>query len=315
MAITEAIEAETEKLKILIEHDEILSFLYCLKPQRIDWLKGINNIAPHSISVLSDAFFSGDTVKIDAFKGKAATELMPLTQESPLLIKELLNIKEEQETGDGGVGKSAFTHQLISGTYHPTPEDFYCKQMTVDNEEAILNIYDTDVRDKYLRICEGFIIMYSVTSDDSFQEVRNLREKLLNITDDEKIPVVLVGNKCDLTEDREVPTEIGQSLASEFHWKFLECSAKTKTNVVEAFEEVVKSIRDYRMGSSWDVIQSLIDLGKIRPTTLETITTLIEALGHLSYKVRKAATDTLIKLTQHSSEGMDMLIGVLGNKG
>ena len=162
--------------------------------------------------------------------------------------------------GAGGVGKSCFTIQLISGTfvetYDPTLEDSYRKQMTVDNEEAILNIYDTAgqedfsaVRDQYIRIGEGFVCMYSVTTDASFQEVRNLREKLLNITDDEKIPCVLVGNKCDLTEDREVPTATGQALASEFHWKFLEASAKTKTNVVETFEEIVKSIRDYRTGS------------------------------------------------------------------
>jgi len=129
--------------------------------------------------------------------------------------------------------------------------------MTVDNEEAILNIYDTAgqedfsaVRDQYIRIGEGFVCMYSVTTDASFQEVRNLREKLLNITDDDKIPCVLVGNKCDLTEDREVPTQTGQALATEFHWNFLEASAKTKTNVVETFEAIVKSIRDYRAGSN-----------------------------------------------------------------
>jgi len=165
--------------------------------------------------------------------------------------------------GAGGVGKSCFTIQLISGTfvetYDPTLEDSYRKQMTIDNEEAILNIYDTAgqedfsaVRDQYIRIGEGFVCMYSVTTDASFQEVRNLREKLLNITDDEHIPCVLVGNKCDLNEDREVQTATGQGLASEFGWKFLEASAKTKTNVVEAFEEIVKSIRVYRAGNGKD---------------------------------------------------------------
>jgi len=165
--------------------------------------------------------------------------------------------------GAGGVGKSCFTIQLISGTfvetYDPTLEDSYRKQMTIDNEEAILNIYDTAgqedfsaVRDQYIRIGEGFVCMYSVTTDASFQEVRNLREKLLNITDDEHIPCVLVGNKCDLNEDREVQTATGQALANEFGWKFLEASAKTKLNVVEAFEEIVKSIRAYRAGTGKD---------------------------------------------------------------
>jgi len=165
--------------------------------------------------------------------------------------------------GAGGVGKSCFTIQLISGTfvetYDPTLEDSYRKQMTIDHEEAILNIYDTAgqedfsaVRDQYIRIGEGFVCMYSVTTDASFQEVRNLRDKLLNITEDENIPCVLVGNKCDLTEDREVQAATGQALATEFGWKFLEASAKTKNNVVEAFEEIVRSIRVYRNGNGKD---------------------------------------------------------------
>jgi len=160
--------------------------------------------------------------------------------------------------GAGGVGKSCFTIQLISGTfvetYDPTLEDSYRKQMTIDGEESILNIYDTAgqedfsaVRDQYIRIGEGFLCLYSITTEASFQEVNNLRDKLCNITEEEDHPVVLVGNKADLEEDREVTHEEGQELANQFKWKFMEASAKTKTNVVEAFEEIVKSIRFHRI--------------------------------------------------------------------
>eukprot|EP01125_Pyxidicula_operculata_P012590 TRINITY_DN413_c0_g1_i1.p1 TRINITY_DN413_c0_g1~~TRINITY_DN413_c0_g1_i1.p1 ORF type:complete len:155 (-),score=40.22 TRINITY_DN413_c0_g1_i1:51-515(-) len=131
--------------------------------------------------------------------------------------------------------------------------------MTVDGEEAILNIYDTAgqedfsaVRDQYIRIGEGFICMYSITTEASFQEVSNLRDKLCNITEEDNHPVVLVGNKSDLEEDREVSTEDGQELANSFGWRFMEASAKTKTNVVEAFEEIVKSIRAHRSGQKPD---------------------------------------------------------------
>lgn len=61
-------------------------------------------------------------------------------------------------------------------------------------------IYDTAgqedfsaVRDQYIRIGEGFICMYSITNDASFQEMSGLREKLSDITEDENHPVVLVG--------------------------------------------------------------------------------------------------------------------------
>eukprot|EP01123_Difflugia_compressa_P003477 TRINITY_DN1451_c0_g1_i2.p1 TRINITY_DN1451_c0_g1~~TRINITY_DN1451_c0_g1_i2.p1 ORF type:complete len:195 (-),score=47.71 TRINITY_DN1451_c0_g1_i2:199-783(-) len=159
--------------------------------------------------------------------------------------------------GPGGVGKSCFTIQLISGTfvesYDPTLEDSYRKRMTIDGQEAILNIYDTAgqedfsaVRDTYIQIGEGFLCMYSITSNASFQEVRHLRERIINITDKDNIPVVLCGNKADLPDEREVATTTGEALAKEFGWGFLEGSAKTKTNVVEAFEEVTRRIRKHK---------------------------------------------------------------------
>ena len=165
--------------------------------------------------------------------------------------------------GSGGVGKSCFTIQLISGTfvetYDPTLEDSYRKQMTVDDEEAILNIYDTAgqedfsaVRDQYIRIGEGFICMYSITNEASFKEVSNLRDKICNITEQEDHPVVLVGNKCDLEGDRQVKKDAGEALAKQFGWKFLEGSAKAKINVSETFVEIVRLIRQHRAGAEDD---------------------------------------------------------------
>eukprot|EP01127_Copromyxa_protea_P001539 TRINITY_DN11512_c0_g1_i1.p1 TRINITY_DN11512_c0_g1~~TRINITY_DN11512_c0_g1_i1.p1 ORF type:complete len:208 (-),score=48.39 TRINITY_DN11512_c0_g1_i1:62-658(-) len=159
--------------------------------------------------------------------------------------------------GAGGVGKSCFTIQLISGTfvetYDPTLEDSYRKQMTVDEEEAVLNIYDTAgqedfsaVRDQYIRIGEGFICMYSITNDASFQEVSTLRDKLVDITEEEDHPVVLVGNKCDLEDDRQVQKAQAQSVAEKYKWHWIEASAKNKINVNETFQEIVRCIRKYR---------------------------------------------------------------------
>jgi len=163
--------------------------------------------------------------------------------------------------GAGGVGKSCFTIQLISGTfvetYDPTLEDSYRKQMTVDDEEAVLNIYDTAgqedfsaVRDQYIRIGEGFICMYSITNDASFQEVTTLRDKLVDITEEEDHPVVLVGNKCDLEDDRQVQKTQAQSLSDKYKWTFIEASAKNKINVTETFQEIVRCIRKYRTQAS-----------------------------------------------------------------
>jgi len=157
--------------------------------------------------------------------------------------------------GAGGVGKSCFTIQFVSSqfveTYDPTLEDSYRKQTIVDGEQVVLNIYDTAgqedfsaVRDQYMRIGEGFICVYSITHKPSFSEVTHLHNKLQSFSDN--LPVVLVGNKVDMEEDRTISTSEGQDLSNQFGWKFLEASAKIKLNVVEAFEEIVRSVKFHR---------------------------------------------------------------------
>jgi len=151
------------------------------------------------------------------------------------------------------VGKSCFIREFIGGTYRevydPTVDNSYRKLLTVDNEECILTFYDSyssdefiHDQDRYLGI-EGFIAIYSITSNASFQKIRNLYDHIIYFTGDENIPCILVGNKSDLNEERQVAISEGQELARGFNWKFLEASARNKINVVETFEEIVRSIR------------------------------------------------------------------------
>lgn len=65
-------------------------------------------------------------------------------------------------------------------------------------------------------------------------------------SDTDSVPFVLVGNKCDLDSEREVPKEKGEELARELGCKFMESSAKTKINVAEAFHELVREIKRFR---------------------------------------------------------------------
>jgi len=112
-----------------------------------------------------------------------------------------------------------------------------------------LDIFDTAgqedfvaIRDQYMKIGHGFICVYSITMKSSFEEVINLHEHMLRVKDADSVPFVLVGNKCDLEDDREVTTEEGQQLADRLGVKFIETSAKTRHNVVEAFEMLVRAI-------------------------------------------------------------------------
>jgi len=161
--------------------------------------------------------------------------------------------------GAGGTGKSCFVIQLISGTfletYDPTLEDSYRKLMTVDGKDIILNIYDTAgqadfsaVRDQYIRIADVLIILFSITQNDTFEEVPVLMEKSSNMLDCDTFPFIIVGTKCDLEEDREVQYATAKKLADQCGVSYLEASGKTKTNIIESFEECVRCYKGNNKG-------------------------------------------------------------------
>jgi GTPase KRas len=161
--------------------------------------------------------------------------------------------------GGGGVGKSALTIQFIQShfvdEYDPTIEDSYRKQCVVDGETALLDVLDTAgqeeysaMREQYMRSGEGFLLVYSIISRSSFEEIQRFYQQILRVKDKDWFPVVLVGNKCDLENQRQVGQGEGKDLAKQFKCKFLETSAKEKLNVDEAFYSLVREIRKYSDG-------------------------------------------------------------------
>lgn len=97
-----------------------------------------------------------------------------------------------------------------------------------------------------MRTGDGFLCVYGITLQASFDEAMSLHDHILRVKDSDEVPFVLVGNKCDLEEDREISYEKGQQLAKELKCPFLETSAKTRHNVVEAFETLVHEIKRFR---------------------------------------------------------------------
>jgi len=155
--------------------------------------------------------------------------------------------------GSGGVGKSSITIQFVHGVfvdkYHPAIEDPYRKSVEYNGNQYMLEILDTSrteqfvaMRDLYTKIGHGFILIYSVISRASFNAVPEIRDQLQRVKED-KIPLVLVGNKCDLDNDqRMTSTQQGQSLANKFGCPYIEASAKAPTNVDEIFYTLLEQI-------------------------------------------------------------------------
>jgi len=158
--------------------------------------------------------------------------------------------------GDGGVGKSALTVQFVQNHFeedwNPTIEDSYRKQCLIDNELALLDVLDTAgqeeylaMREQYMREGEGFLLVYSVTSRDSFREIITFYQQILQVKDQDTVPMILIGNKCDLEYERQVSMNEGRDLARRFGCRFIETSAKLRINVDEAFINLVQEIRQH----------------------------------------------------------------------
>uniref|UniRef100_A0A8C8X376 small monomeric GTPase n=1 Tax=Panthera leo TaxID=9689 RepID=A0A8C8X376_PANLE len=145
--------------------------------------------------------------------------------------------------GSGGVGKSALTLQFMYDEfvedYEPTKADSYRKKVVLDGEEVQIDILDTAgqedyaaIRDNYFRSGEGFLLVFSITEHESFTATAEFREQILRVkAEEDKIPLLVVGNKSDLEERRQVPFEEARTNAEEWGVQYVETSAKTRANV------------------------------------------------------------------------------------
>ncbi|KAF2180665.1 protein ras-1, partial [Zopfia rhizophila CBS 207.26] len=158
--------------------------------------------------------------------------------------------------GGGGVDKSSPVIQLIQShfvdEYDPAIEDSYRKQCVVDDEVALLDVLDTAgqeeysaMRDQYIKTGEGFMLVYSITSRQSFEEIFTFQQQILKIKDKDYFPMVVVGNHCTRESERRVTSQEGQSLVRQFGCRFVEADCKTRENVEYAFFELIREMRDY----------------------------------------------------------------------
>eukprot|EP01100_Stratorugosa_tubuloviscum_P011041 TRINITY_DN484_c0_g2_i6.p1 TRINITY_DN484_c0_g2~~TRINITY_DN484_c0_g2_i6.p1 ORF type:complete len:197 (-),score=68.25 TRINITY_DN484_c0_g2_i6:84-674(-) len=160
--------------------------------------------------------------------------------------------------GGGGVGKSAISVQFVSyhfvESYDPTVEDSHRKQIVVDGKSVMLSILDTAgqeeysaLREQYMRQGQAYIFAYSMTDRNSFEEIEKQYEQLIRVHDSNEVIAVLVANKCDLIDERQVSTEEGQNLAKKLFptMPYFEVSAKTRFNIELPFFEIIRLIRQF----------------------------------------------------------------------
>jgi small GTP-binding protein len=156
--------------------------------------------------------------------------------------------------GASKVGKLALTKQFVetvSLDYDSTVENMFSKQFELFGNPVSVDIHLVTrlseelqvTQDAIIRQGEGFILVYCVTDQESFSQCVNMQQQILRTKDADRIPIVLVGNKSDLTANRVVSTAQGEQLAKQNGWTYFETSAKNeKINVDEVFHEITRQI-------------------------------------------------------------------------
>ncbi|XP_055932389.1 EF-hand calcium-binding domain-containing protein 4B-like isoform X3 [Argiope bruennichi] len=159
--------------------------------------------------------------------------------------------------GDSGTGKTSILQRFCTDTFKATFSatigvDFQVKTIEVDGERIALQLWDTAGQERfrsmthqYFRKADGIIIVYDVTSETTFRNVRNWMHNIQEGAQ-ESVMVLLIGNKVDLCEsetDRVVRTKDGVRLADEYGSLFFETSAKNGDSVCEAIEALASVLK------------------------------------------------------------------------
>ncbi|CAA2958331.1 ras-related RABC1 [Olea europaea subsp. europaea] len=154
--------------------------------------------------------------------------------------------------GDSGVGKSSLLLSFTSDTFEdlsPTI-DFKVKHVAVGGKKLKLAIWDTAGQERfrtltssYYRGAQGIILVYDVTRRETFTNLSDIWAKEIDLySTNQDCIKMLVGNKVDKDSERTVSKKEGMNFAREYGCLFIECSAKTRDNVEQCFEELVLKI-------------------------------------------------------------------------
>lgn len=155
--------------------------------------------------------------------------------------------------GDSAVGKSNLLARYARNEFYPNSKstigvEFQTQTMEIDGKEIKAQIWDTAGQERfravtsaYYRGAVGALVVYDISRRQTFDNISRWLDEL-HTHSDMNVVTVIVGNKTDLMDAREVSTEEGAALAEAQNLYFVETSALDSTNVQVAFQTVVKEI-------------------------------------------------------------------------
>ena len=156
--------------------------------------------------------------------------------------------------GDGQVGKTSLIKRITGNVFEDSQlttigKESYVYQTKLHDNDLKIKIWDTAGQERFksmsvnvIKNVEGLILTYSIINRESFQNMDSWLQKLNDASDLSKKPVIIVGNKIDLEDKRQVTTEEGEEFAKNHGYNFFEVSAKTGKNVKEAFYDIFEQL-------------------------------------------------------------------------
>ena len=156
--------------------------------------------------------------------------------------------------GDGQVGKTSLSLNLTKNTFDDSllttvGKESYIYQANLHGHNVKMKIWDTAGQERFksmsvgvIKMVDGLILVYSIANKETFKNLDTWMNSVKNIADLSSKPVIILGNKCDLNENRQVTYEEGENYAKNLGYHFYETSAKTGENVKEAFDDIFEQL-------------------------------------------------------------------------
>ncbi|KAK2704320.1 ras-related protein Rab-8A-like [Artemia franciscana] len=156
--------------------------------------------------------------------------------------------------GDSGVGKTCilfrFSEDAFNSTFISTIGiDFKIRTIEIDGKRIKLQIWDTAGQERfrtittaYYRGAMGIMLVYDITNERSFENIKNWVRNIEEHASSD-VEKMILGNKCDMNDRRQVSKERGEQLALEYGIRFMETSAKASINVENAFITLARDIK------------------------------------------------------------------------
>ena len=155
--------------------------------------------------------------------------------------------------GDTSVGKTNILSKYLSNEFDPDSKatvgvEFGTRDFQIENNKVKVQIWDTAGQERYRSItnayykgAKGSLLVYDITNPKTFENLDKWLSDLKSNAE-EKISVVLIGNKSDLEEERQISIEQGKEKAAFFKLAFMETSALNGNNIEKAFNELITDV-------------------------------------------------------------------------